>query len=266
MVGFVVGLLRTRAVRPLLVWVLALLAYAIFPVPQEWVLLLIVGLGVALTVTVRRVREAAGQAIGSVGRGWQLVERLTAAVEDRIRDSHDDDYVPLYAPQAAYYGQVPPGQPGYGQVGGPAVAYDPGALLSGVVAVLAAEGLATDPAPALPAVAVLLADMGVQAHPGISAPTARGLVTTLTIGPPRRVRVLPPALVASVIRVVLTHDEVLPPQITTDTADILTTHTAHMLMTLGIQPGDAGSLADWPVIAQIIDAVPLPVPYEPWNR
>lgn len=112
----------------------------------------------------------------------------------------------------------------------------------------------------------LLADLGVQAHPGVPAPTARGLVTTLTIGPPRRVRVLPPALVASVIRVILTHDEVLPAQITTDTADILTTHTAHILMTLGIEPGDAGSLADWPVIAQIIDAVPLPVPYEPWNR
>ncbi|MGH3857611.1 MAG: hypothetical protein ACRDR6_29810 [Pseudonocardiaceae bacterium] len=266
MLGFLAGLLRTRAVRPLLVWVLAVLGFVAFGLPQEWVLLLIVGLGVALTVTVRRVREAAGQAIGSAGPGWQLVERLAGAIEDRIRDDHDDDYVPRYGPQAAYYGQVPPGQPGYGQVGGPAVAYDPGALLSGVVAVLAAEGLPTNAAPALPAAVALLADLGVQAHPGVPAPTARGLVTTLTVGPPRRARVLPPALVASVIRVILTHDEVLPAQITTDTADILTTHTARMLMRLGIQPGDAGSLADWPVIGQIIDAVPLPVPYEQWNR
>jgi hypothetical protein len=37
-------------------------------------------------------------------------------------------------------------------------------------------------------------------------------------------------------------------------------------LTLRIQPGDAGSLADWPIIAQIIDAAPLPVPYENWDR
>jgi hypothetical protein len=51
------------------------------------------------------------------------------------------------------------GQPVYGHVGGPAVAYDPGALLSGVVAVLAAEGLPTDAAPALPAALGLLTDL-----------------------------------------------------------------------------------------------------------
>ncbi|MGH8919953.1 MAG: hypothetical protein ACRD0H_16750 [Actinomycetes bacterium] len=52
---------RARTVRPLLWWVLALLVYVVAPIPQEWVLLLIVGLGVALTVTVRRLREATGQ-------------------------------------------------------------------------------------------------------------------------------------------------------------------------------------------------------------
>jgi hypothetical protein len=255
---------RARTVRPLLWWVLAVLAFVVVSPPQEWVLLLIVGLGVALTVTVRRLREATSQAIDNTGRVWQLAERLAGAIEDRIRGDQDDS-MPLYAPQMAY-GQVPPGQTVYGQVGGPAVAYDPGALLSGVVAVLAAEGLPTDPAPALPAVLHLLTDLGIAPQPGIPAPTALGLIDALEISPPRRVRVLSPALMASVIRAVLTHDGVLPAQITTDTADILTAHTAAVLVALGVQPGDAGSLADWPVITQIIDAVPLPVPYEPWER
>ncbi|MGH8919952.1 MAG: hypothetical protein ACRD0H_16745 [Actinomycetes bacterium] len=149
---------------------------------------------------------------------------------------------------------------------GPDVAYDPGALLSGLVAVLAAEGLPTDAAPELPAVVGLLADLGIQPQPGVPAPTALGLCDALTPGPPRRVRILSPGLVARVVRVVLTHDAVLPEQISTDTADVLTAHCAQMLMTLGVQPGDAGSLADWPVIAQIIDAAPLPVPYEAWGR
>ncbi len=258
---------RARTVRPLLWWVAALLVYVVAPVPQEWVLLLIVGLGVALTVTVRRLREATSQAIDNTGRGWQLAERLAGAVEDRIRGDQDNS-VPLYAPQVTYgqYEQVPPGQPVYGHVGVPSAAYDPGALLSGVVAVLAAEGLPTDAAPALPTVVGLLADLGVQPHPGIPAPTALALLDALEISPPRRVRILSPGLVANVVRVMLTHDGALPVQITTDTADILTAHTAQILMALGIQPGDAGSLADWPVIGQIIDAVPLPVPYEPWGR
>jgi hypothetical protein len=254
---------RARTVRPLLWWVLAVLAFVVVSPPQEWVLLLIVGLGVALTVTVRRLREATSQAIDNTGRVWQLAERLAGAVEDRIRGDQDDS-MPLYAPPVAY-GQVPPGQPVYGHVAGPAVAYDPGALLSGVVAVLAAEGLPTNAAPALPAVVGLLTDLGIQAQPGIPAPTALSLIDALEISPPRRVRVLPPALMSSVIRAVLTHDGVLPAQITTDTADILTAHSAAVLVALGVHPGDAGSLADWPIIAQIIDAVPLPVPYEPWN-
>jgi hypothetical protein len=258
---------RARTVRPLLWWVLAVLAFVVVRPPQEWVLLLIVGLGVALTVTVRRLRDAAGRAIDNAGRGWQLVERLAGAVEDRIRGDQDDS-APLYAPQVAYgqYGQVPPGQPVYGQVSGPVVAYNADALLSGVVAVLAAEGLPTNAAPALPTVVGLLADLGIQAQPGIPAPTALGLIDALEISSPRRVRVLPPALMASVIRTVLTHDGVLPAQITTDTADILTAHTAAVLVALRVQPGDAGSLADWPIISEIIDAAPLPIPYEPWDR
>ncbi len=58
MLGFLVGWWRARAVRPLLWWVLALLAYALLPLPQHLVLFLVIGLGVALTVTVRRLRES----------------------------------------------------------------------------------------------------------------------------------------------------------------------------------------------------------------
>lgn len=252
---------RSHTVRPLLWWVLAVLGFVVLHPPQGWVLVLIVGLGVALTVTVRRLREATAQALDNAGRVWQLAERLTGAVEDRIRGDLDD-FPPLYAPQATY-GQVPPGHPIYGQVSGPALAYDPGALLSGVVAVLAAEGLPTDPAPALPTAVELLADLGIQPQPGVPAPTPLGLLDALMVGPPRRVWVLSPELVASVARVILTHDGVLPAQITTDTADVLTAYCAQMLMALGVQPGNAGSLADWPVIAQIIDAAPLPTPYQP---
>lgn len=260
------ALLRARAVRPLLWWVLAVLVYVVAPVPQEWVLLLIVGLGVALAVTVGRLRSAGRDLTEHGERVWQLAERLAGAVEDRIRGDHDEG-TPLYVPQRVY-GHVPPGGAVYGQVGGPVAAYDPGALVSGVVAVLAAEGLPADAAPALPAMVHLLADVGIQPQPGVPAPTAMGLMNALplTVGPQRRARVLPAGLLASVVRVVLTQDRVLPEQISTDTADMLTAHSAAVLLALGIQPGDAGSLADWPVIAQIIDAASLPVPYEQWNQ
>lgn len=78
---------RARTVRPPLWWVLAVLAFVVLRPPQEWVLLLIVGLGVALTITVRRVREATGQALGTTGRVWDIAERLAGAVEDRIRET-----------------------------------------------------------------------------------------------------------------------------------------------------------------------------------
>jgi hypothetical protein len=261
--GFVMGLLRARTARPLLWWVLALLVYVVAPVPQQWVLVLIVGLGVALTITVARLRDGRRGIGEKVGRMWDIAERLAGAVEDRIRYGDQDVPTPLYAPQQSY-GQVPPGQPFCGHTSGPA--YDPGALLSALVGVLAAEGLSVEAAPAVPVVVHLLTDLGITAQPGVPAPTALALVQALQAGPPRRVRVLSPGLVASVVRVVLTHDGVLPEGISTDIADVITAHCAQMLMALGVQPGDAGSLADWPVIAQIVDAAPLPVPYEPWNR
>lgn len=265
MLALVALLRRARTVRPLLWWVLALLVYVVAPVPQGWVLLLIMGLGVALTITMARLRDGHRGIGETAGRMWDIAERLAGAVEDRIRYGDPEDHAPLYAPPQPC-GQVPPGHPFHEPVSGPAVVYDPGALLSGLVAVLAAEGLPTDAAAALPAVAALLAGLGIAPQPGVPAPTALGLVQALQVGPPRRVRVLSSALVASVMRVMLTHDGVLPEQITTDVAESLTVHTAQILMALGIQPGDAGSLTDWPVIAQIVDAASLPVPYEPWNR
>jgi hypothetical protein len=269
MFGLIRALAAARAVRPLLAWVLAVLGFVVFRPPQEFVLLLVVGLGVALAMTVGRLREGRRDVADKAGRAWQLAERLAGAVEDRIRHGDPDDHPPLYGQPMTYgqYGQVPAGGLVYGQVGGgPVVAYDPGALLSAVVAVLAAEGLPTDPGPALLPAAHLLADLGINAYPGVPAPTAMGLVDALTVGPTRRVRVLPAGLLAAVVRVVLTHDQVLPEQVSTDTADTLVDHSAAVLIALRVQPGDAGSLADWPVIAQIIDAAPLPVPYEQWDR
>jgi hypothetical protein len=111
--------------------VVAVLGYVVFRPPQEWVLLLVVGFGVALTLTVARIWEGQGQVRQMVGRAWQLAVRLARAVADRFRGDQDTP-MPLYASQAAY-GQVPPGQSVYGHVGGLAVAYDPGALLSGIV-------------------------------------------------------------------------------------------------------------------------------------
>jgi hypothetical protein len=132
MIGFVVGLWRARTTRPLLWWVVALLAYAVFPLPPEWVLLLIVGLGVALTVTVRRLRESGQVVQRHSERAWDLADRLSAAVEDRIRGAAP----PHAQPHPVGYAQH--GPTALGPVG---AVYDPGALLSAVVAVLAAEGL-----------------------------------------------------------------------------------------------------------------------------
>jgi hypothetical protein len=238
------------------------LAYVVFQPPQQWVLLLIVGLGVALSATIHRLRTGHREARGASSRAWQLAERLGSALEDRIRYGDPDESVPYLSSPHIPYGQVPPGQAVYGQGYAPAVAYDPGALLSGIVAVLAAEGLPVTAGPALPAVAGLLADLGIQSRPGVPAPTAAGLVDTLPVGPPRRIRVMSAGLLASVVRVVLTRDRVLPEQISTDVANTLIDYSAAVLMALGVQPADNGSLADWPLIAQIIDAAPLPVPYE----
>jgi hypothetical protein len=255
MIGFVVGLWRARTTRPLLWWVVALLAYAVFPLPSEWVLLLIVGLGVALAVTVHRLREGGRQFQEHSARAWDLADRLSAAVEDRIRGTAP----PPVPPYPVGYAQQSPAA--LGAVG---VVYDPGALLSAVVAVLAAEGLAAHAGPALPACAQLLSWLGISVQAGVPAPTAHGLMTALHPGAPRRFRAVPPGLLAAVVRVVLTEDGVLPAQITTDDAEALIVGSAGMLEALGIAPDNAaGPLAAWPVMAEIIDAAPQPPPYEP---
>lgn len=258
--GLLRMLRRSRTVRPLLWWVLAVLAYVVFPLPQQWVLLLVVGLGVALTVTFMRLRAGGHQVRERAAWGWEVAERLVGAVEARIRGDHEQ---PIQGYQGGHrYGYVQQPLPTYGHLGGLATAYDPGALLSAVVAVLAAEGLSTDATPALPAVAQLLADQGIQPQPGIPAPTALGLVEALQLAARRAHRAMPPALLASVIRAVLVQDKVLPQQISIDDADILITDSATILHALYIRPDDdAGSLHDWPLVAQIVDSAPLPAPY-----
>lgn len=272
MIGLLRALMRARAVRPLLWWVLVVLLFVALPLPGEWVLLLIVGLGVALTMTFMRLREGHDHVRDNASRAWQVAERLAGAVEDRIRGEQQPP-TQLYPP-GPMGGHMPQAAPVYGQLGGPNTAYDPGALLSAIVAVLAAEGLPTNAAPALPAVAQLLADQGIQPHPGVVAPTALGFVEALLPGPQRPHRAMPPGLLASVIRALLVQDQALPQEISTDAADDFIADSAVILQALHIAPNnDAGSLHDWPTIAHIIDAVPLPAPHDPptnpygqWDR
>lgn len=248
MLDFLVGWRRARAVRPLLWWVLALLAYAALPVPQHLVLFLIMGLGVALTVTVRRLRESGRQAVDGAARAWDIVDRLRVAMEDRIRQPgppqlHYDPYG--YAEPVRQ--QFPPVTP----------VYDPGALLSAVAAVLSAEGLAVNAASALPACADLLTWQGIVIAPGVPAPTARVLATGLAPGAARRHRAVPPGIFATCITAVLIADGAMPFELSTREAEDLIEAAACILESLGIAPDPrAGGAGDWPVMAEIIDAVP----------
>jgi hypothetical protein len=242
------GLCRSRAARPLLWWVLALLLYALLPVPQQWVLFLIIGLGVALTVTVRRLREGGRD---RVERAWDIAERLSYAVEDRIR------YATPPPPQVqALYGPVY-AEPVRPQIAPIPSVYDPGALLSAVAAVLAAEGLAVDAAPALAACADLLSWQGIAVVPAAPAPTAWALATGLAPGAARRYRAVPPGIFATCITAVLIADGAMPLQLSTRQAEDLIEAAARILEALGIaldpRAGDAGA---WPVMTEIINAVP----------
>jgi hypothetical protein len=242
------GLCRSRAARPLLWWVFALLVFALLPVPQQWVLFLIIGLGVALAVTVRRLRQSGRE---GVERAWDIAERLSYAVEDRIRYATPPappvqaTYVPVYAePVRPQIAPIPP-------------AYDPGALLSAVAAVLAAEGLAVNAAPALPACVDLLSWLGIAVAPAAPAPTAWALATGLAPGAARRSWAVPPGLFATCITAVLIADGVMPLQLSAREAEDLIEAAVRILQALGIAPdpraGDAGT---WPVMAEIINAVP----------
>ena len=198
---FLIGLLRARAARPLLYWITAVLLYALLPVPQQWVLFLVVGLGVALAATVRRLREGGARAIDNVGRAWGIADRLTDAVADRIRDTTPP--APQLHAARDHYADVIRPQLSAGPV------YDPGALLSAIAAVLSAEGLPVSAAPALPACADLLSGQGISIAPGVSAPTARALATGLAPGAPRRYRAVPPGVFAAWITAVLISDGAL---------------------------------------------------------
>lgn len=240
---------RARTVRPLLWWVAGLFAYVVAPVPQEWVLLLIVGLGVALTVTLMRLREKVHCVAERSSWGATVAERLTQAAEDRIRG----DYSP--------FGQQSPTI-----TSTPVAMYDPGALLSAIVAVLAAEGVPTNAAPALPACAQLLAWQSIASQPAAPAPTAHRLVQALApAGMQRPYRIMSPVLLAQLVRIILTHDGVLPTQIDIDAADALIEGSFHILHALTIAPDDgAGGLDQWPVLGSIVDAAPLTPPTQQW--
>jgi hypothetical protein len=70
-----------------------------------------------------------------------------------------------------------------------------------------------------------------------------------------------PVLLAQLVRIILTHDGVLPAQIDIDAADALIEGSFHILHALAIAPDDgAGGIDRWPVLAQIIDAAPLAPP------
>lgn len=265
MFGLVRAVMRARAVRPLLWWVLGVPPYVVVqPRPaQYWMLVLIVGLGVALVVTVRRLR-ASGRERGE--RVWRLVERLGVAIADRIqRGQHP--LTPLFpASPHGGYGQV--GSEVHGQRNAPRMRYDAGALVSAVAAVVAAEGLPTSPAPALPVVARLLTGLGISPQPGARAATAWGVVEAVQPAVMvRPCRAMPPGLLASVIRAVLTQDRVLPQVITVEIAEDLITDSATVLAALGIDPvNDGGGLDQWPIVADIINAAPLPAPIHHWGR
>jgi hypothetical protein len=245
MLGFLIGWWRARAARPLLWWVLALALYVALPVPQELVLFLIVGLGVALAVTVGRLREAGRRTVDSAARAWNIADEIGSAVADRIRQAEP--------PQVGHnpYGHTEP-RP---QLAPVAAVYDPGALLSAVVAVLSAEGLPVDASYGLAACADLLVWLNITAVPGTPAATARGLASQLTPGVTRRYRVAPPALLAGCVGAVLVSDGVLPERLGPDAADALVQGCAVILDDLGIVPDPrAGGLADWPVMGEIIAA------------
>lgn len=241
MVRFLMGWWRARAARPLLWWVAALLLYVALPLPASFVLLLIVGLGVALTVTAQRVRESGRRAVEHAARSWGIAERLATAVEDRIRRAPTPG-----VRQGAY------GSPASRLAASTAV-YDPGALLSAVAAVLAAEGVPTDAAPALGACAQLLTWQRISLIPGAPAPTACALATGLRPGTQRHHRTVPVFMFAGCVSAVLMLDGSLPPHLGPEATNALVEASRRVLVALGIAPDSRpGSPEVWPVMADII--------------
>lgn len=259
MLTIIIKALRSsRTFRPLVWWILCLLAYVAFPVTNALVLPLIIGLGAAATLTFMRLRGNSQQVIEQTQRGWTLAERLTDAAEHRIRGHVHRQLGPQAYQQlgAQPFGQLP----GHGSV----AVYDPGALLDAVAAVLAAEGIPVDAAPALPVCVHLLADQGIAAGAGVLAATATGLTGALRAARQQRpYRAMPPTLLAAVIQAVLTNDSALSAQLTPAAGEQLVADTAALLWALGIQPDDrAGGLESWPIIAHILHAAPQLPPHQ----
>lgn len=216
---FLIDLWRTRTTRPYFYWVLLLVAYIVVPTPAMAVVL-VAGLGAAVAVSAYRVRDA--------GRRRREAEVRAAAAA----------------------GLIPTGATRRRP------AYDPGVLLSAVVSVLAAEGLPVDASYGLDACINLLRWQDIRPVAGAPSPTARGLVGTLGLGPSRPVRAMPPVMLAKVVAAVLVADGVMPPNGGGDaSAQALMDACVLVLDDMGIVPApSAGTAADWPVVAQIIDA------------
>ncbi|GLW10931.1 hypothetical protein Misp01_60590 [Microtetraspora sp. NBRC 13810] len=238
------GWWRARTVRPLLWWTLGVIG-SLLPVPQHLVLALIVWLGVALTITVRRIRESGRQALDTAGRVRVIADRIADAVTGRVRHTGP--------PPARDYGH-PAAAAGYASPAPelPRVAvYCPGVLLAAVRAVLAAEGIPTHSGPAPAECAQLLTRHGIALLPGAPGPTARTLAG-LRPGAARPYRAAPPALLAAAIAAILAADGVLPARLHPADADALTADTAALLDALDIVPHPgAGPSQAWPVLADI---------------
>jgi hypothetical protein len=236
---FLIGWWRTKAIRPFLYWLVELVVYLFIPTPGMAVVL-VAGLGAAIALSVHRVKEAGRRAVQAAAR--------VAGLTDEVRDAIEAQLPPLtYRPSLDEpYARRP--------ITPPTAAYDPGALLSAVAAVLAAEGIPVDAAYGMDACAELLAAQGVTPVPGAASPTARGLVGRLTpAAHSRPYRAMPPVMLAKVILGLLMADDVMPPM--SDAAgQALLDGCAVILDDLGIDPDPrAGTMADWPVMAQIID-------------
>lgn len=81
MIKLLKAVMGARVVRPLWWWVLAVIAYVVVPVPPWWALLPIVGLGVALTATMTRLREATGLGRQRAPRVWKVAGRAGPAYD-----------------------------------------------------------------------------------------------------------------------------------------------------------------------------------------
>jgi hypothetical protein len=218
MVAFFLDWVQAHTRRPWWWWAVAVMACAVALAPGKLDPLFAVGLVGALAVTARRARQS-----------------TTSRQQAQARQTCE-------------------GSPGY--VPPPGRVYDPGALLSAVVAVLAAEGIPTDAGPALGACVQLLTAQGVEARAGAPAPTAWAVTTTLAPAyAPRVGRAVPVDMVTTCIFLILGTDSVLPVPFDDSQADVLQAGCGRILKALDITPdSQTGPPGMWPVMDAIIAA------------